>query len=142
MIATAVQRSALVSTARGWLGTPWHHQGRLPGIGLDCVGLPVCVARAHEIHHEDRADYGRIPDPVRLIYALAASLECVALEDRLPGDILCFEIRRGRPQHLAMITDYGMIHTHQGVGEVVEHTLADPWLSRLHSVWRYRVELV
>ena len=25
--------------ARGWLGTPYRHQGSLKGVGCDCLGL-------------------------------------------------------------------------------------------------------
>ena len=34
-----------VRVARTYIGTPFHHMGRLPGVGLDCAGLLVCVAR-------------------------------------------------------------------------------------------------
>ena len=34
----------LIEVARGYVGTPFHHAGRLPGVGLDCIGVPVCAA--------------------------------------------------------------------------------------------------
>ena len=34
----------VVAEARRWLGTPWRHQARLRGVGVDCGGLVVCVA--------------------------------------------------------------------------------------------------
>lgn len=36
---SADQREAVVREARAWIGTPWHHQGRLRGVGVDCVML-------------------------------------------------------------------------------------------------------
>ena len=30
-----VTRSALIAEARSWLGTPWHHQASLKGVGCD-----------------------------------------------------------------------------------------------------------
>ncbi|MBL0320066.1 MAG: hypothetical protein IPP74_12385 [Alphaproteobacteria bacterium] len=34
----------IISQARTWLGTPFHHQARLKGKGCDCLGLIVGVA--------------------------------------------------------------------------------------------------
>ena len=31
--------AAHVASARGWLGTPYHHQASLKGVGCDCLGL-------------------------------------------------------------------------------------------------------
>ncbi len=33
------QVDAAIAAARTCLGTPFHHQGRAPGVGLDCIGL-------------------------------------------------------------------------------------------------------
>ena len=32
-------RSRIVALARAWLGTPYHHQASVRGVGADCVGL-------------------------------------------------------------------------------------------------------
>ena len=32
-------RPRIVALARDWLGTPYHHQASLRGVGTDCVGL-------------------------------------------------------------------------------------------------------
>ena len=34
-----VTREAIVTAARGWLGTPYHHQASVKGVGSDCLGL-------------------------------------------------------------------------------------------------------
>jgi NlpC/P60 family putative phage cell wall peptidase len=34
-----VTREAIVKAARGWLGTPYHHQASVKGAGSDCLGL-------------------------------------------------------------------------------------------------------
>ena len=33
------QRAAVVAEALTWLGTPYHHHGRLRGVGVDCAML-------------------------------------------------------------------------------------------------------
>lgn len=40
------QRLAVVAEARSWLGTPYHHMGRLKGVGVDCAMLPAEVYAA------------------------------------------------------------------------------------------------
>lgn len=34
-----VTREAIIAAARSWLGTPYHHQASLKGVGSDCLGL-------------------------------------------------------------------------------------------------------
>jgi hypothetical protein len=41
-----VRPEALVAEARRWLGTPFRHQGRIRGEGVDCIGLVLEPARA------------------------------------------------------------------------------------------------
>lgn len=43
---TLEQRERVVAEARSWLGTPYHHQGRVKGAGVDCAMLPLLVYQA------------------------------------------------------------------------------------------------
>ena len=45
MISVDVTRDQIVSQAREWIGTPYHHQARVRGAGVDCIGLLICVCR-------------------------------------------------------------------------------------------------
>ena len=36
---------AVIAAARGWLGTPYHDQASLRGVGCDCLGLARGVWR-------------------------------------------------------------------------------------------------
>ena len=40
-----MNRQDVVTAAREWIDTPFHHQARLKGVGVDCVGLVIGVAR-------------------------------------------------------------------------------------------------
>lgn len=40
------QREAVVSEARSWLETPYHHLARVKGAGVDCAQLPIAVYAA------------------------------------------------------------------------------------------------
>lgn len=39
----AEQRIAVVAAARRWTGTPYHHHGKVHGVGVDCATLLQCV---------------------------------------------------------------------------------------------------
>lgn len=43
--ANHAQRTAVAAAARAWLGTPYHHQARIKGAGVDCA-LLLC-----EVYH-------------------------------------------------------------------------------------------
>mgnify|MGYP003457874926 CR=1 FL=1 len=55
-------RSEITAAALSMVGSPFHAQGRLPGIGLDCIGVIVCVARALNIPHTDVTAYPMRPN--------------------------------------------------------------------------------
>jgi cell wall-associated NlpC family hydrolase len=35
----AETRTSILKEARTWIGTPYHHRGRVKGVGVDCGGL-------------------------------------------------------------------------------------------------------
>ncbi len=35
--------AAIVAEARSWLGTPYHHHGRIKGVGVDCAQILLAV---------------------------------------------------------------------------------------------------
>jgi cell wall-associated NlpC family hydrolase len=55
-------RAEITAAALALVGTPFHAQGRAPGVGLDCIGVVVCVARACGIPHQDREAYPMRPN--------------------------------------------------------------------------------
>ena len=142
-------RQKIVDAARSMLGVPFVHQGRSPR-GVDCVGLLVLVARQLGMRYRDNTTYGRCPNPRQLTDALSAS--CVQVAEvnaqhtpddvwklAQPGDVIAFwTARAGLPQHVAIRTERGILHTWANVRRVVEHGMTDHWRERVHSVWRYQ----
>jgi cell wall-associated NlpC family hydrolase len=139
----------IIKAARGLVGTPFHHQGRLPGVGLDCVGVVVLVARACGLEVVDPANYGRKPTlDLCLEYMIQNPVDQV--DDAEIGDILLFSVdvsaRRWLPPHFAIDLGETMVHCPGDLGgergpraRVAEVTLDRRWLDRLHSRWRLRV---
>jgi hypothetical protein len=43
------RRLAVVEEARGWLGTPYHHMGRVRGAGTDCLMMLAEIYEAADV---------------------------------------------------------------------------------------------
>ena len=131
-----VATDLMIAAARGCLGTPFHHQGRLPEVGLDCIGLVIVGLRAAGITVQDRRDYGRRPDGQSLAAALlqhgARLVPAIAA-----GDVLLFRYD-GQPQHAALATSVdSLIHSFAPAGAVVETAIGPYWQRRLTGVYRF-----
>jgi cell wall-associated NlpC family hydrolase len=127
---------AMIAAARKCIGTPFHHQGRKPGVGLDCIGSIVIALQAVGISVHDRTDYGRRPDGKSLITALEEH-GAKAVQDIQAGHILLFRYDH-QPQHVALATGPdSMIHSFAPAGKVVETTIGDYWKRRLVGVYRW-----
>jgi cell wall-associated NlpC family hydrolase len=93
---------AILAAARSWLGTPWRHQGRLKGIGVDCGGLIIGVGRELGLLDFDTQAYGRIPDGRKLRKICVEHLLAKPVTDVEPSDVLLMRVTR-HPQHLAIV---------------------------------------
>jgi cell wall-associated NlpC family hydrolase len=134
--------AAFLTAARGYLGTPWKHQGRVRGVGVDCVGLLVCVAREAGMRVEDVEGYDRMPVDRRLLRELDRHLERVleGASGMRQGDVLAFSWS-GYPYHVAILTQEDpprIMHAWVKAGAVVENQLHDTWRRRIAGVWRPR----
>jgi len=141
-------REEIVREARTWLGTSFHHQGRIKNVGCDCIGLVVGVVHELDIpsldgngklSQHDNTNYGRMPDGKSLKAQLDRFLNPISLKDIQPGDILLLKFEK-EPQHVAIISDYhgsglGMIHCYAQSRKVVEHRLDDLWKDRIISAY-------
>ncbi len=127
--------------AREYIDTRWHHQGRVKGVGVDCIGLVICVA--HELGLSDHVagGYGRQPNGGRLRTELTEHLSEVPIESMQAGDVVLMRFK-DEPQHVAIISDMGgrvgMIHAHAAQRKVVEHGLDSLWRSRIVAVYRFK----
>jgi hypothetical protein len=67
-------RAQVATQARAWIGTPFAHQHRARGVGVDCVGLVIGVARELGLVPScfDVTGYGSVPDGVALPAQCAA----------------------------------------------------------------------
>ena len=132
-----MRREDFVRAARSYIGTPFHHQARLPGVGLDCAGVIVCAAKACGYDVSDVQGYGRIPSQGMLEQAVIDHCSKIELAAVQTGDILLFRFLR-EPQHLAIFDGGMLIHAYSSVGRVIENRLDDAWSARLIGCYQLR----
>lgn len=128
----------IVAAARELIDTPFRHQGRAPGVGLDCAGVFVLVCRAFALPVEDEPAYGRNPYKGLLEQCIERQpfLAKVPKDEAREGDILLMKFE-GEPQHIAIHAGTTMIHSYERVGRVVEHRISSMWRARIVHVYRF-----
>lgn len=122
-------RRQIVTAARAALGTRFHHQGRVPGRGLDCVGLVAVVGCTLGLTDYDVIDYARLPDE-RAMRAHINAAGFRPVELARPGDVALMRFTRAA-QHVGILTGTTLIHAWMQAGRVVEHRLDDHWRGRI-----------
>jgi len=138
-------RARVLSAARGFLGTPYRHQGSRAGVGCDCLGLVRgvwrdCLGPEPEAAPPYTASWAESADPGTdpLAEAAGRHLVPVPLGDPAPGDVLLFSFRAHLPaRHCAIATGAGtMIHAHDGAA-VTEVALTRWWLRHRTHAFRF-----
>lgn len=125
-----------IAEARTWLNTPFHHQGRVKGVGADCIGIFTGTLKALDLLQYDNTNYTRDPDSDKLVRLCDRYLIEIPVSDATIGCILMMSWRKG-PQHLALLTDVGILHAHIRAKKVVEHVYDETWQKR--TVKAYKV---
>ena len=138
-----MSHDAIVAAARAWIGTPYHHQASLMGIGCDCLGLLRGVWR-EVIGPEPapipayRPDWAESLGGEPMLLAAQAHLVALPCEAAGAGDVLLFRWRERLPaKHCAILSGAGtMIHAHDGAS-VAEVALAPFWARRVAAAFRF-----
>lgn len=127
-----MRRETVVAAARELIGTPYLHQGRTPGEqgGLDCIGVPVVLARLLGIKplSWDVNGYRRVPDGHTLMRRIRQELaDEVGPDEMAPGDVAVFDWGQF-PHHVGMLADYrhgglSLIHADNVMRKVIEQRL-------------------
>ncbi len=123
-------RADIVALARGWLGTPYHHQASLKGVGCDCLGLirgvyaEACGTQA-ETPPPYSHDWAEASARETMIEAAGRHMAPVDLHAAEAGDVLIFRLRPGAmAKHCAILT------CGQGIGPAG----GPPGSKRLHGL--------
>ena len=137
------ERAEVITEARTWIGTRFHHNAAVKGSGVDCARLVAAVY----------TDCGVISAPSIAYYGAnwfdhetAERLElkvaecCVRVDRAEPGDLALFKFGNASA-HAAIVTGWPhFIHADRGLQRVVED-MADehgPMMRRLTGFWSPR----
>lgn len=130
--------AAIVEHAMACVGTPYRHQGRLIGVGLDCAGVVIHALRAAGVAVVDHAGYPRTPfdGMLKKMADAEPALIQVSADDMQPGDVLLLRINTA-PQHLAVYVGDGyMVHAYSHIGRVVKQRVCSDWRGKVVAVYR------
>jgi NlpC/P60 family putative phage cell wall peptidase len=130
-------RTRIIAEARAWIGTPYHHQASLKGVGCDCLGLARGVWRAvigtePETPPPYSMDWAEATRAEQLHDAAGRHLVKIALDAWRPGDLLLFRMSATAPaKHCGIATGAEtMVHAWSGYA-VAEVELGQFWRHRL-----------
>lgn len=131
-------RAAVVAEARTWLGTPYHHQGRIKGQGVDCAMLLLEVYHACGlVPYVDPRPY---PPDWHLHRGQERYLEHVlqhahAVDQPRPGDIALYQFGRC-VSHGAIVAEWPqIIHSYVREGCVLANGETGKMAGRLRSFY-------
>jgi hypothetical protein len=135
-----ITRGQILSYARSLIGTPFHHQGRQPGLALDCIGVLRAIANHFRFTNHDFMGYSKHPDGETLERELNKCLEPIQPMAVQPGDVLTFWVRHpGKTQHAGIATNVGILHSYHSINPVgvTETVLDEFWCKRVSVCYRF-----
>lgn len=144
MALTDTQRSAILTEARRWIGTPYRHQSAQRGHGCDCLGFIRGLWRAlygaePETPPAYTMDWSETTGEEALWAAASRHLAParIAFTQNALSDVLLFRMRRGAvAKHLGILAwdarlgGPSLIHAYSG-HHVIEAPLSLPWQRRI-----------
>lgn len=152
---TSIQMSTtdnelIVTEALTWVGTPYHHQACVKGVGVDCAMLVAGVANAvgievlntptnystqWNLHNED-------PWLIRVLEEYGCKQ--VPIEETKPGHIICFKVGHTFGHLGIMVSDTTFVHAciqrksrGSELGVVTHVTLGAEWKRRHLATYEF-----
>ena len=139
----AADRELVITATRGWLGTPYHDQGSVKGVGCDCLGLVRGVWR--ELYGPEpmplppySRDWGETGTREPLAEAARKVMPEIPVMDLPLGALILFRMRTGAvAKHCGiLVAPDRFIHAYERTG-VIEERLDAAWRRRLASAFLF-----
>ena len=137
----------IIELTRGWIGTPYHHQASLKGVGCDCIGLVRGVYRelygveAPELINYS-SDWGDANGNEDMMLVANKYLEPVPLDQVGAGHVILvrWQDRRVAKHCMIMTSDRKAIHAYNR-SPVTEINLSDWWRRRVVFAYSFPDEV-
>lgn len=139
---TSVQRDAVVAEAMSWLHTPYHHHGRIKGVGVDCAQILCAVYEdCGLVPHVDPGFYAPDWHLHRSEEMYQGWLQRYAkrlgpTEQPQPGDIALFKFGRCYSHGAILVQDGLLVHAYIGRGVVLSRADEEPLEGRDVIYWK------
>ena len=134
---------AVIAAARAWLGTPYHDQASLRGVGCDCLGLARGVWR-DLVGAEPQAippysrDWGETGAREVLVIGARGMMIEIPVAEIGPGTLVLFRMApRAIAKHVGILTAPDrFIHAYDRLG-VIEEALTTAWSRRIAFAFQF-----
>lgn len=136
-------RDDVLCAARGWIGTPYHHQASCRGIGTDCLGVIRGVYREllgsePQLLPAYSRDWAEVDGREPMLEAARLHLCEVPLEAMLPGDVILFRMSRtGAAKHAGVLAGRDTFIHAMERRPVSEVALSKWWRRRLVAAFSF-----
>lgn len=138
----AEMRLRVVVEARGWIGTPYHHHGRVRGVGVDCAQILAAVYESVGlVPHLDLGNYStqwHLHRGEETYLQWLRDVGAREVQAPAPGDVGVW--RFGRTfSHGGIVIEGGadpvIVHSYIGRGVIVSRASEQPLAGRPACYW-------
>lgn len=123
-----MKRAEVALEACGWLGTPYHHHGRVKGVGVDCaMFLAEVFERCEMVPHVDAGFYPRewhLHRGEELFLGWLAWAGAAEVDKPQTGDVAVYRFGRCFSHGGIFLNDHGLV-AHSYIGRGVIKTTPD-----------------
>lgn len=135
-------RAQIADIAVSWLKTPWHHEARLKGAGVDCAQFLLAVyseaglIASYKPEHYSADWFLHRDDP---LFLAEIAKHCVQVPEGAIGDIAMFKFGR-HPAHGAIVLGNNLvIHAYKPEGQVtISELIGSPLQERLAGFYSWK----
>ena len=133
----------IIKATRRWIGTPYHDQASVRGVGCDCLGLLRGVWREY-VGREPMPvppysrDWGEAGPVEVLAEAARSAMVELDVSDARTGDVILFRMRaEAMAKHCGILSGgCKFIHAYERTG-VIEEPLTAAWQRRVAYAFRF-----
>jgi hypothetical protein len=142
-------RADIIKQARHYLKTPFQHQARVRGVGMDCVGLILSIGEDLKlldstgvaIRRNDYLSYSAQPSDSFVQEEMKRRLILKPWQSMQPGDAVTMKLPF-HPCHAGIISENSgmlyIVHAFGGIKyEVTEHIIDEQWRHRICCVFSW-----
>ena len=132
------QREAVAAEAMSWLATPYHHEGKLKGVGVDCAQILIEVYSACGLIK--KFDTGHYPPDWHMHRSVERYLGWVQqyahrVETPGLGDMAMWKFGRCFAHGSIFVGDGLLVHSYIGRGVILSRVKDAPLAGREHQYW-------